>query len=200
MTCEEARQLMETVWDLPPNDIRRKRLEQHVESCASCAIDYDLWVDSLDMLHSLQHEPSEAEGEAVNRNVMSRIYLDFPWLVEENEKHRPSGRVFRKRVLAWIAGFAALFGSSSLYMAFRGSTEEVPQEAQVTGILPTGVAGGEAPIGSQQYNIPGTNSGIIEPMVAGMDPSQPQYWMVLSVLGVGLALLFLVRLNRLSRR
>ncbi|WP_246246444.1 anti-sigma factor [Paenibacillus lemnae] len=194
---------METVWDLPDNDLRVYRLRQHVKSCPSCAMEYELWQDSMNMVQHLKYEPAEEHVEAVNRNVMDRIYRDFPWLVEENQPEKTPGRMMRKRLILWIAGFAALFGSSFLFFAIRGtlkaSDPETPR-TPVTGILPTGVAGSGSPVEeSMHYNIPDPGSGIMDPLVAGMDPSQPQYWMVLSIIGVGLALFFLMRLNRASR-
>lgn len=200
MNCEEAQELMEYVWDLPDNDLRRIRLRQHIQTCGLCAMEYEMWEDSLSIVHELKHDVSEARAENINRNVMDRIYRDFPRLVEENEKEKSVGRSFRKRSILLISGFGALFTSSSLYFAIRGNTKPQP-EIPVTGILPTGVAGnGSVVTDGQHYNIPGTNSGIIDPLVVGMDPSQPQYWMVLSVLGIGLALFFLMRLNRVARR
>lgn len=201
MKCEEAQELMEYVWDLPDNDLRRIRLRQHIQQCGSCAMEYEMWEDSLKIVHELEHDVSEARAEALNRNVMDRIYRDFPRMVEENEKGTAVGRVFRKRLTLMISGFAALFGSSFLYFAMRGNTKESQPELPTTGILPTGVAGNGSMVNdTPHYNIPQTNSGIIDPMVVSMDPSQPQYWMVLSVLGVGLALFFLMKLNRVVRR
>lgn len=194
MTCDEAQKLMEIVWDLPDNDLRRKRLKDHVQTCRLCAAEYEMWVESMEMVHALEHEVSDLQAENVNRNVMDRIYRDFPWLVEETSKSSAISRVFRKRLIIWIAGFLALFVSSLLYFALTGSNEPMP-EAASTGIIPTGVAGSNY----DSYNIPKTNSGIIDPFVAGMKPTEPEYWMVLSILGVGLALIFLRRLNRVRR-
>lgn len=197
MNCGEAQELMDILWELPPDDPRVLQLKQHAESCPLCAMEYEMWED---MKHTApgQSATPAARAEAINRNVMDRIYRDFPIRVEENEKGRPVGRMIRKRLVLWIAGFAALFGSSFLYFAMRGTQDFAEPEAPSTGILPTGVAGSDAGA-LDTLNIP-SGSGIMDPLVAGMDPSQPQYWMVLSVLGVGLALYFLTKLNRSSRR
>ncbi|WP_054957111.1 anti-sigma factor family protein [Paenibacillus dakarensis] len=201
MNCEEAQLLMEYVWDLPDNDLRRIRLRQHIQTCGSCAVEYEMWEDSLRAVHSLEYEVTEARAEAINRNVMDRIYRDFPMLVEENEKGKMVSRIFRKRLTILISGFLALFGSSFLYFALKDNTKEPQPPVQPTGILPTGVVdGGTVTAEAQHYNIPGINSGIIDPLVVSMDPSQPEYWMILSILGVGLALFFLMRLNRVVRR
>lgn len=200
MNCDEAQKLMEYVWDLPEHDLRRSRLKQHIRTCGSCAMEYEMWEESLSIVQGFKYDVSEIRAENINRNVMDRIYRDFPRLVEENEKKRSVGRSFRKRSKLLISGFAALFTSSFLYFAMRGNTKPQPEEP-VTGILPTGVAGSDSIVTDvQQYNIPGTNSGIIDPLVVGMDPSQPQYWMILSILGIGAALFFLMRLNRAVRR
>ncbi|MGV7801877.1 hypothetical protein PJN14_30330, partial [Mycobacterium kansasii] len=49
------------------------------------------------------------------------------------------------------------------------------------------------------YKIPKTNSGIIDPFVVDMSPTQPEYWMILSLLGIGFAMFFLKKLNRVRR-
>ncbi|MBO2943167.1 anti-sigma factor [Paenibacillus sp. F411] len=202
MKCEEARELMEIVWDLPDNDLRVYRLKQHILTCSSCAMEYQSWEESLEMVQELKFEPSLASAEIMNRNVMDRIYRDFPWLVEENGPEKASGRIFRRRLSLWIAGFTALFVSSLLIFAFRGNIQkQAVEEIPSTGILPTGIAGGSDASGNSiHYDIPGPGSGIIDPLVAGIDPSQPQYWMILSIIGVSLAIYFLLRLNRAVRR
>ncbi|MGG3282403.1 anti-sigma factor family protein [Paenibacillus solani] len=200
MTCDEAQELMETVWDLPDNDLRRQRLIAHVQTCQSCAVEYEMWTDSQNMLHELEHEIPDMDAEQINRNVMDRIYRDFPWLVEETSKSRAVSRVFRKRLTLMIAGFLALFVCSVVYFAVTGNQPESAPEAVTTGIMPTGMA--DTPQGlkiKDDYKIPKTNSGIIDPFVVDMNPTQPEYWMILSLLGIGFALFFLARLNRIRR-
>ncbi|KOR88794.1 anti-sigma factor family protein [Paenibacillus solani] len=200
MTCDEAQELMETVWDLPDNDLRRQRLMAHVQTCQSCAVEYEMWTDSQNMLHELEHEIPDLDAEQINRNVMDRIYRDFPWLVEETSKSRAVSRVFRKRLTLMIAGFLALFVCSVVYFAVTGSQPDSVPEAVTTGIMPTGMA--DTPQGikiKDDYKIPKTNSGIIDPFVVDMNPTQPEYWMILSLLGIGFALFFLARLNRVRR-
>jgi hypothetical protein len=200
MTCDEAQELMETVWDLPDNDLRRQRLIAHVQTCSSCAAEYEMWVESQNMVHVLEHEIPDMDAEQINRNVMDRIYRDFPWLVEETSKSRAVSRVFRKRLTFMIAGFLALFVCSFVYFAATGNQPEPVPEAVTTGIIPTGVADTAQTLNSQDdYNIPKTNSGIIDPFVVDMNPTQPEYWMILSLLGIGFAMFFLKRLNRVRR-
>lgn len=200
MTCDEAQELMETVWDLPDNDLRRQRLIAHVQTCQSCAVEYEMWTDSQNMLLELEHEIPDIDAEQINRNVMDRIYRDFPWLVEETSKSRAVSRVFRKRLTLMIAGFLALFVCSVVYFAITGGQSDSVPEAVTTGIMPTGMA--DTPQGikiKDDYKIPKTNSGIIDPFVVDMSPTQPEYWMILSLLGIGFALFFLTRLNRVRR-
>ena len=67
-----------------------------------------MWVESQNMVHVLEHEIPDMDPEQINRNVMDRIYRDFPWLVEETSKSRAVSRVFRKRLTLMIAGFGAV--------------------------------------------------------------------------------------------
>ncbi|ANY71813.1 anti-sigma factor family protein [Paenibacillus ihbetae] len=200
MNCQEARELMESVWDLPDEDPRRQRLNAHVNTCSACAAEYELWLQSLNMVHVLEEEDIPGiDSERINRNVMDRIYRDFPWLVEETSKSRAVSRVFRKRLTLWIAGFLALFVCSFIYFAVIESPAKPAPEAVATGIIPTGIADTGQSLTGKDYNIPKTNSGIIDPFVVGMSPTEPQYWMLLSLLSVGLAMYFLMRLNRVRR-
>ena len=73
------------------------------------------------MVHVLEHEIPDMDPEQINRNVMDRIYRDFPWLVEETSKSRAVSRVFRKRLTLMIAGFWRCLYALRLFCGNRQS-------------------------------------------------------------------------------
>jgi hypothetical protein len=147
-------------------------------------------------MQDTRFEVSDERAEAINLKVMERIYLESPWLMPGDGKSAGSSAVFRRRLSLWIACFLAVFISSFLYFTMF----KTPSNTTVaqSGIVETGVAGLTLDW-SSSYPVE-SEGGIIEPLVASMGPSHPQYWMVLSTLGVGLSIFLLVRLNRYRRQ
>ncbi|MBW4082814.1 hypothetical protein [Paenibacillus sp. S150] len=142
-------------------------------------------------------EVSEERAEAVNLRVMERIYLESPWLMPGDGKSAGNTAVFRRRLSLWIACFLAVFISSFLYFTmFRTPANTT---AAQSGIVETGVAGLSLDW-SSSYPASESGGGIIEPLVVSMGPTHPQYWMMLSMLGVGLSIFLLFRLNRYRRQ
>ncbi|WP_145947631.1 anti-sigma factor [Paenibacillus sp. Y412MC10] len=200
MNCDEAHSLFGIVLDLEEDDPRRIELEQHTATCSDCQAELALWKESRLLMMELQEEPTEEQAEEINRNVMDRIYRESPWLIPDQSKPFAVPASTRKRMSWWIAGFVMVFLVSFLYWAIMDKPfVKETAEAVPTGILPTGIAGSSVVTEQVSYVIPKTNSGIIEPLVAGMGPTHPQYWMILSVLGVGMALFSLGRVSRIRK-
>lgn len=199
MNCNEAHELFGLVSDMVAHDPRRLEMEQHMADCSDCTDEFELWKESRLLLLDLNEEPSVELAEEINRNVMDRIYRESPWLIPDQSKPFEVPAATRKHLSLWIAGFVMVFLCSFLYLMMLDKPE-IKETADVsTGILPTGIAGSTLVTGQVDYIIPHTNSGIIEPFVVGMGPSHPQYWMVLSVLGVAMALFSLRRVSRIRR-
>ncbi|ASA22910.1 hypothetical protein [Paenibacillus donghaensis] len=172
-------------------------LERHAANCPYCAAEWALWQESTQLIHDMKVEISDERAEAINLKVMERIYLESPWLMPGDGKSPGTSAIVRRRISMWIACFLAVFLSSFLYFTmFRPSTEPV---AVLTGIVETGVAGTSL---EWQSSFPemASEGGIIEPLVVSMGPTHPQYWMMLSMLGVGLSVFTLTRLNRYRRQ
>lgn len=195
MNCREAQECIPILWDAPSNNPRRTLLEQHIVTCPYCAAEWALWQESSQLMHDLKEDISEERAEAINVKVMERIYLESPWLMPGDGKSAGTSTIFRYRLSVWIACFLAIFLSSFLYFTlFRTNSPEIAQ----SGIVETGVAGTSLEWQSS-YPIIASEGGIIEPLVVSMGPSHPQYWMMLSMLGVGFAVFSLTRLNRYRR-
>ncbi|WP_237690650.1 zf-HC2 domain-containing protein [Paenibacillus caui] len=176
------------IWDLPESHPERKRLEWHMRGCEDCSEQFEIWQESLNLVHSLPVEVCEERAEAVNRKVMDRIYAESPWLAPGKET--ASERLFRKRLMIWAAGFMSVFLISVILYAFSGPLSSKSDETMGSGLIPTAVAGTESVSGSHmRYNLTNVSSGIVDPYVVGMNPVHPLYWMVLSMVAMGLALL-----------
>lgn len=197
MNCREAQNSIPLLWDAPPTDPKRIKLERHIANCPYCAAEGALWQESSQLMQETRVEVSEERAEAVNLRVMERIYLESPWLMPGDGKSAGNTAVFRRRLSLWIACFLAVFISSFLYFTmFRTPANTT---AAQSGIVETGVAGLSLDW-SSSYPASESGGGIIEPLVVSMGPTHPQYWMMLSMLGVGLSIFLLFRLNRYRRQ
>jgi len=196
MNCREAQDSIPLLWDAPPTDFRRIKLEQHIKNCPYCAAEWAVWQESSLLVQEMKEEISDERAEAVNLRVMERIYLESPWLMPGDGKSAGNSAVFRRRLSLWIACFLAVFLCSFLY--FTMFKQPANMMISQSGIVDTGVAGLSI---NWQSSYPATtaDSGIIEPFVVSMGPSHPQYWMVLSMLGIALSVFSLTRLNRYRR-
>ncbi|MWV44703.1 anti-sigma factor [Paenibacillus sp. HJL G12] len=200
MTCDEAQEIFGLVPDMKEHDPRRRLLEEHLATCSDCTADFELWMESRSFMMDLQEEPSEELAEEINRNVMDRIYRESPWLIPDQGKPFDVPAVARRHLSLWIAGFVMVFLCSILYFMVMNRPQVKETAEAATGILPTGIAGHATLVSDHfSYDIPAVNSGIIEPFVVGMGPSHPQYWMILSVLGVAMALFSLRRLSHMRK-
>ena len=196
MNCREAQEYIPLLWDAPPTHSRRIKLEKHIEGCPYCANEWAIWQESNTLLHEIKEDISEERAEAINATVMERIYLESPWLLPGDGKSAGNSAVFRHRISLWIACFLAVFLCSFLYFTmFKNPTNLTDPQS---GIVDTGVAGLTVDWTSS-YPATANGHGIIEPLVASMGPSHPQYWMILSMFGIALSVFSLTRLNRYRR-
>lgn len=197
MNCREAQDSIPLLWDAPPTDPQRIRLERHIAACSYCSAEWALWQETSELMQDTRFNVSDERAEAINQKVMERIYLESPWLMPGDGKSAGSSAGFRRRLTLWIACFLAVFISSFLYFTVFQTPSNTTSAK--SGIVETGVAGLTLDW-SSSYPVESEGGGIIEPLVANMSPAHPQYWMVLSTLGVCLSIFLLVRLNRYRRQ
>lgn len=187
MKCKEVRESFGWIWDLPESHPERKRVEWHLKGCEECSSELEIWQQSLELVHNLPLEISEERAEAVNRRVMERIYAESPWLAEG--KKTAAERLFRRKLKIWASGFLVVFLMSVVLFMFSGSLSGTQHQSSPSGLIPTAVAGAESVSGSNaSVDLTSVSSGIVEPFVVGMTPVYPQYWMVLSMVALALAL------------
>ncbi|WP_046226709.1 anti-sigma factor [Paenibacillus dauci] len=204
MNCREAEELFGIYWDLMPDDPRRLALDEHVRECPDCATEFEVWRESHELIQAeaaqLEEMPTMTiRAENINRNVMDRIYAESPWLVQTDVKRGPISRLFRRRLSVWMSSLIAVFICSSIYLTLdmTGTFEQQPQPERVSGIVPTAVAtGDDNTVVYSSLHFAGSERGLIDPLVIPMNPSHPQYWMILSLVGMLLALVSLRWLAR----
>lgn len=185
--------------DLPEHHPQRKMLEWHILGCESCAAEYQIWTESLDAVQALPIEVSEEEAEAVNRRVMDRIYAESPWLAPDIRDKDYSRRI-RRRVTLWSACFLAVFLVSTLLFFIGGTMEKKEANKPATGIVPAAVVTTDTEIPEDfTFELPSVSRGVVEPFVVQLGPAYPQYWMLLSMAGMVLALVSWKGIRR-SRR
>ncbi|MGP0586906.1 anti-sigma factor family protein [Paenibacillus timonensis] len=200
MNCREAQELFGLLRDLPEQHPQRILLERHLLGCESCADEYQHWEESLDMLQYIPMEVTEEQAETVNRRVMDRIYAESPWLAPDVK--RGVTRRFRRRVVFWAASFLAIFLCSFVFLLMDHTPSNQKAAEPMTGILPTAVAaaGSETDAYADfSFAMPSASRGIVEPFAVQMGPAYPQYWMVLSMAGMLLALFSWKGLRRTKR-
>lgn len=200
MNCDEAVALFGMVSDLPRNHPERVAFEWHILGCESCAAEYAIWQESLEMIQDYAYEVSYDEAEAINRRVMERIYADSDSLVGVLETGQPVSRGYKRRLFMWVAGCFIVFLCSSLFFVFGDSTPHSDEIINQTGILPAAVATtGVDSTGAFSLNLSNVSRGIIAPFAVQIGPTYPQYWMVLSVAGMALVLFSWKGLRRIRK-
>ena len=200
MKCREAKELFGKIDHLSEQDPRRKMAEDHQADCEHCSADQDLGQVKSLAVHEFVDEVTEEQAEQVNRRVMERIYAESPWLVPGENRRSRISPALRRSVSLWIAGFLALFLCSFLVLNLSGRTVRPTETTlQPSGLMPTGIAGSDSASSSFIVHVPEGHIGIMEPIVGNLIPTYPQYWMVLSVLAVALALVSISWVHRVRR-
>ncbi|MED4956336.1 zf-HC2 domain-containing protein [Paenibacillus macerans] len=197
MNCREAQELFGLMRDLPEQHPQRIELERHLLGCEFCNTEYHYWQESMDMLQYIPIEVTEEQAEAVNRRVMDRIYAESPWLAPDVKAGVTRG--YRRRIIGWAASFLVVFLCSFIFLLVNHSGQ--PEASQpATGILPTAVAAPDAKTSEpMSFTLPSISPGIVEPFAAQMGPAYPQYWMLLSMAGMLLALISWKGIRRSKR-
>lgn len=190
MNCKEAQDNFGWVSDLPECHPDRKRLEWHLLGCNACSAEFELWRENQNLINAVQIDVTEEQAERVNRKVMDRIYAESPWLAPGGDAI-PASRRIRHRLAIWGAASLAVFLCSILVWVTAGfpSLHTNSNASPPSGLLQTAVAGTESVSSTGvSFDLKSVSNGIVEPFVVGMGPAYPQYWMLLSVFGMGLAL------------
>jgi hypothetical protein len=193
-------ELLPAYWDMPDHDIRRKRMDEHRKICPSCSEQFHLWRESAELIKSssLSAMPGPAAPyRPTSERVMNRIYRDESWRVPiPNRIYRISYRT--RRVSTLTLSFFLAMMSISLYLALSESKAE--EEIAFAPIVPVASAqpsGLTLTSGSVLEGVP--IASISDPLLIAFGPveNDPNYWLVLSLLGTVSTLLIMNWLSRI---
>ncbi|CAM3287058.1 MULTISPECIES: hypothetical protein [Saccharibacillus] len=168
------------------------------------AFDLDDFPDLDELLREAGTDMPDVDAERMNLGVMDRIYEESPWLLPGESKTYASQHRFRSRAAVWVAALLAVFLVSFIYLAGWGIPD---REQSATRGVPAGVivqpltvdSGVSETSEAAAQTRPAADRGIVEPLVAQIGPTHPQYWMFLSLTGMALALLSLTRIATMRK-
>lgn len=206
MKCDDIQELLGVYWDLPENDLKRQRVDEHIKHCRSCAADFEIWLESTELIKSAaEREPFEDSQSPISRNVMNRIYQDESWRVPVADRMYSISYKFRRNITAVIAFCLALFIFSFVYSITHTSAPDMvtgTTDSSVFGRIgdPVVVAGSK----SESMNVHTMPSavaslkGFSEPFMYQVGPIHTfkDYMIFVSLLGLTCTLLIMNWLSR----
>lgn len=204
MRCDEAQELFGVYWDLPAQDPLRQQLQQHLSECDSCAEEFAIWQESLDLIHDMALTPTdELQDSYISKGVMDRIYAEEAWKLPVSEKVYSISYKMRRNITAVVAVCLSLFLISILYtIVERPDTpaghhaESSSESLAVANALGSNASDG---IDLDSKTLIPLASISDDPLILKMGPIEtfPDYLIVLSILGLVSALLIMNWLSRI---
>jgi hypothetical protein len=205
MKCDDIQQLFGIYFDLPDDDLRRKCVDEHILRCRECAEEFDIWLESTNLIRSMHEIPLMPRiSTPIASKVMNRIYEDESWRVPVTDRIYQIPYRLRRNLTAIIALCLAVFMVSFLFnLVYMNNTtpitaEESPfgfnQVASASGVNSNGdvVSDGSA---LSETAVASTSAFIVEPIKLSSIHT-PDYWLALSLLGLVSALLIMNWLSR----
>jgi hypothetical protein len=206
MKCSDIQELFGIYWDLPNDDLRRVAVDEHLETCSSCAEEFQIWEESMILIRTAATEEEFTPFEPVVSNkVMNRIYEDESWRIPVSERMYAISYNLRRNLTAMIAFCLALFVFSFLFaIVYDGSPQssmasadnslydlEAPQALKSSGT--------ESMNGHQLGDaVASLNPSFMEPLRFHVGPihSYPHYLLVVSLLGLVATIIIMNWLSR----
>jgi predicted anti-sigma-YlaC factor YlaD len=194
MKCEEAVQLLQDYWDLPEGDIRKFRVNEHIKKCKSCSEQFYVWKESAELIRSssFANEPSH-ESPSISTKVMQQIYEAESWRLPVADRMYSLSVSMRRNLTVVLSICLVLFMFSMVFSVLKGSQSDDPYLAMLSGVQPVGSALGDTRSSSLKHTFHVPVASISEPMMFRMNPvsQNPNYFSVLSLLGLTCALMFM---------
>ncbi|MFS1512362.1 anti-sigma factor family protein [Chengkuizengella sp. SCS-71B] len=171
MNCKEAQESFALYWDLPEENFKRIKIDQHLKSCTSCAKEFEIWEKSHDFIHmtsSLEDDEHPFEiSKNISGSVMDRIYMEESWKVPIQDRIYSLSFKFKRNITLLISFCFAIF-VTSLFLSILNNF-------QANNVEPAEPKSGIVTVASINNPLP------VEFI---SDPSFPDYLIVLSLLGV----------------
>lgn len=206
MKCDEIQELFGVYWDLPEYDLKRQRVDEHVKNCRTCAVEFEFWKESTELIQSAAEANELAmEMPPISTNVMNRIYQDESWRVPVTDRKYAISYKFRRNATAAIAACLALFIFSFIYSLVYQPTAETVAAANSSSIFgkiqePVVIASNK-PESMNVHSMPSAVAslkGFSEPFMyqAGPIHTVKDYMIFISLLGLTCTLLIMNWLSR----
>ncbi|NDI34369.1 anti-sigma factor family protein [Chengkuizengella sediminis] len=177
MNCKEAQESFALYWDLPEENFKRTKIDQHLKTCTSCAEEFEIWEKSHDFIHmnsSLEDEHPFQTNQNISGSVMDRIYMEESWKVPIQDRIYSLSFKFKRNITLLISFCFAIF-VTSLFLS-------ISNKFQADNVEPVEPTSGIVTVAS-------INNPLQVKIIS--DPSFPDYLIVLSLLGVIGAILIL---------
>ena len=187
MTCEEAQEKFAWYWDLATNDPDRQAVDRHISGCVCCKEEFRLWEESRQLVRTLasEHQVRAVELEAMNRQVMERIYKEQPLAPPQRRPSRMRPGKLRRRAAVLACCMILIVAA---FAQWWPSSEPTPPQAgiiQMPGVLD---GSGATTVSAALYDhVP--MASISDPILLQMTPSVSPYLIAMSVAALLLTLL-----------
>jgi len=205
MKCDDIQELFGIYFDLPDDDLRRKCVDEHILRCRDCAEEFDIWLESTNLIREIHVTPQiPSQTTHIANNVMSRIYEDESWRIPVSDRIYQIPYKLRRNLTAIIALCLAVFVVSFLFnLVYPSQSILTAEEASPYGFNTIASAAGKAAgietvADKEAFSltaVASTSALIVDPIKLSYIHT-PNYWLALSLLGLISALL---TMNWLSR-
>jgi len=206
MKCDDIQELFGVYWDLPEHDLKRRRVDEHIMYCSSCAAEFEMWRESTELIQSASEAVDIGEERTpISRSVMERIYQDESWRVPVTDRKYAITYRFRRNISAAIAVCLALFIFSFVFSITHQPTVETAAASNSSSIFgrmeePVAV-GGSKTESMNVHSMPSAVAslkGFSEPFMyqAGPIHTVKDYMIFVSLLGLTSTLLVMNWLSR----
>lgn len=202
MNCNEVKERFFEYWDLPETDPGREQVNEHINKCAACAEEFELWEASSNLIQTSSPIFTEetTTTSPISSSVMHRIYADEAWRMPVPDRIYSISYKLRRNLTAVISFCIALFMISFIYSVVY---EPAPEVLAFEGLIPVASAVAETNSGAaaSSTTLQGVPvASISEPFILGMNPikTYPDYMVVMSLLGIVIALLIMNWFSRIK--
>ena len=208
MKCEEAQDLMIEYSDHLLPEVTKRRVDQHLASCASCKKEYDVWAESSKWIQVDKEQSSQTVfTKSIVDVVMARILSEEKWAIPIGRKVFTLTARMRRIgasaavILLMLCGFT-LFSNSGQDANIAGA--DFPAQSKMEVISSTiSSSDGIAEVNSEQTPvidsaIASTQSTPAPVMIENASPGSggPNYSIILSFFGILIAVIAMSWMTR----
>lgn len=201
MKCTEVKEVFAAYWDLSEEDALQEMVNAHINHCLSCAEEFKIWEESSSLIHdsSMPVITSTNINNKISSQVMARIYSDESWRTPIPDRIYSITYKLRRNLTGIIAFCLALFTLSLVYSILY----QAPNVTTFDVNVPVAVAMADT---SQELDYSNKMlqgvpvASISDPFTLKIGPikTYPDYLVVVSLLGIMIALLIMNWFSRIK--